>query len=80
MDGNFDNFGYRLKGILIGVDKVVLDCIVVVMYVFRVCLLIELDGKGLGVCSVAVAKDSVFLSDDGHVNSMVSVNSDINNL
>jgi hypothetical protein len=80
MDGHFDNFGYRLKGILIGVDKVVLDCIVVVMYVFRVCLLIELDGKGLGVCSVAVAKDSVFLSDDGHVNSMVSVNSDINNL
>jgi hypothetical protein len=80
MDGHFDNFGYRLKGILIGVDKVVLDCIVVVMYVFRVCLLIELDGKGLGVCSIAVAKDSVFLSDDGHVDSMVSVNSDINNL
>jgi hypothetical protein len=80
MDGHFDNFGYRLKGILIGVDKVVLDCIVVVMYVFRVCLLIELDGKGLGVCSIAVAKDSIFLSDDGHVDSMVSVNSDINNL
>jgi hypothetical protein len=80
MDGHFDNFGDWLKGVLIGVDKIVLDCIVVTEDVFRVCLLIELDGKGLGVCSIAVTKDSVFLSDDVHVNSMVSVNSDINNL
>jgi hypothetical protein len=80
MDGHIDNFGYRLKGILIGVDKVVLHCFVVVEDVFRICLLIELDGKGLSVCSIAVAKDSVFLSDDGHVNSMVLVISDINNL
>jgi hypothetical protein len=80
MDGHFDNFGDWLKGILVGVDKVVLDCIVVTEDVFRVCLLIELDGKGFCVCSIAVTKDSVFLSDDGHINSMVSVNSDINNL
>lgn len=82
MNGHFDNLKgrYRLKGILVGVDKIVLYCVVVVMYVFGVCCLIELDGEGLSEETIAVAKDCVLLVDDGHKNSMFSVNSDINNL
>ena len=82
MNGGFDDYEgrYRFKRILVGIDKIVLYCVVVVMYVFGVCCLIELDGKGFGEGSIAVTKDSVLLVDDGHKNSMVSVNSDINNL
>lgn len=82
MNGHFDNLKgrYRLKGILVGVDKIVLYCIVVAMYVFGVRCLVELDGEGLSEEAIAVAKDCVLLVDDGHKNSMMSVNSDINNL
>jgi hypothetical protein len=36
MDGQYGEGWYRFKGVLIGVDKIVLHCIVVVMYVFGV--------------------------------------------
>ena len=82
VNGHFDKLkvGDRLKGILVGVDKIVLHCIVMVVYVLRACCLVELDSEGLSEVAIAVTKDCVFLSDDGHKNSMVSVNSDINNL
>jgi hypothetical protein len=82
VNGHFDNLKgrYRLKGILVGVDKIVLYCFVVAMYVLGMRCLIELDGKGLSEETIAVAKDCVLLVDDGHKNSMMSVNSDINNL
>ena len=50
------------------------------MYVLGVCCLIELDSEGLSEETIAVAKDCVLLVDDGHKNSMFSVDSDINNL
>ena len=82
MNGHFDNLKgrYRLKGILVGVDKILLYCIVVVMYVFGMRCLVKLDGKGLSEKAITVTKDSVLLVDDGHKNSVASVNSDINNL
>ena len=48
MNEYFDNlkYRYRLKGILIGVDKIVLNSFVVTEDVFWVGCLIELDGKG----------------------------------
>ena len=79
MDGQYGEGWYGFKGVLIGVDKIVHHCIVVVMYIFGVGCLIKLDGEGFGYI-LLLPKDSVFLSDDFHVNSMVSVNSDINNL
>ena len=82
VNGHFDKLkvGDRLKGILVGVDKIVLHCIVMVVYVLRACCLIELDSEGLSEVAIAVTKDCVFLSDDSHVNSMLSVNSDTYNL
>ena len=50
MNEDFDNlkYRYRLKGILIGVDKIVLNSVVVIEDVFWVCCLIELDGERFG--------------------------------
>ncbi len=82
MNEDFDNlkYRYRLKGILIGVDKIVLNSVVVIEDVFWVCCLIELDGERFGEWLVTITKDSVLLVDDAHKNSVVSVNSDVNNL
>jgi len=82
VNGHFDKLkvGDRLKGILVGIDKIVLNCIVVAMYILRACCLVELDSEGLSEVAIAETKDCVFLSDDGHKSSMVSVNSDVDSL